>query len=149
MKHLIVPLAFALAGAAAAAQDAPQLGRWLTESGNLEVEIAPCQQALCGTVVRVLANRSMSGPGQEMQPADPRPAMGMTLLSDFRASGEGEWKGRIYNRENAKHYSALMSMSGPNQLVIRGYVGLPVFGKTQVWQRVQAGQQTSPAALAQ
>lgn len=137
MKHLILPLALALAASAAAAQDAPQLGRWLTESGNLEVEIAPCEQALCGTVVRVLANRSMSA-GGEMQAADSRPAMGMVLLTDFRASGEGEWKGRIYNRENAKHYSAVMSMAGPDQLAIRGYVGLPMFGKTQVWRRVPA-----------
>jgi uncharacterized protein (DUF2147 family) len=136
MKHLIFPLALALAGAAAA-QDAPQLGRWLTESGNLEVEIAPCEQALCGTVVRVLANRAMDG-GGEMKAADPRPAMGMTLLTDFRASGQGEWKGRMYNRENAKHYSTLMSMEGPDQLVIRAYVGLPIFGKTQVWRRVPA-----------
>lgn len=138
MKHLTLPLVLALAGGAAAAQDTAPQGRWLTESGNLEVQIAPCEQALCGTVVRVLANRSMSG-GGEMQPADPRPAMGMVLLTDFRASGQGEWKGRMYNRENAKQYSTLMSMAGPDQLVIRAYVGLPVFGKTQVWRRVPAG----------
>lgn len=117
------------------AQPATHLGRWITESGNLEIEVAPCGKALCGTVVRVLANRSMSGPGTDMAAADARPALGMTILSDLHASGENEWKGQIYNRENAKYYSAQMSLGGPGELVIRAYVGLPLFGKTQVWRR--------------
>jgi uncharacterized protein (DUF2147 family) len=129
-----------LAGAAAADGVQPPLGRWITESGNLEVEIAPCGEALCGKVVRVLANRSMSAPGAEMQPADPRPALGMQLLSDFRASGDGEFQGRIYNRENAKHYSASLRPAAADQLLVHAYVGLPLFGKTQVWRRAAAAQ---------
>ncbi|HET7794022.1 MAG TPA: DUF2147 domain-containing protein [Rhizobacter sp.] len=134
------PILFTLVAGSALAQghDAP-LGRWLTESGNLEVEIAPCAEppagTLCGKVVRVLANRSMSAPGQEMQPADTRPALGMTLLSGLTASGEGEYRGTIYNRENAKHYSVKLTPVEPAQLLVRGYVGLPLFGKTQVWRR--------------
>ena len=41
------------------------LGRWLTDNGNLEIEIAPCGAALYGTVTKVLAIRSMRG-GVEM-----------------------------------------------------------------------------------
>lgn len=116
------------------AQD--HLGRWITETGNLEVQLAPCGQALCGTVVKVLANRSMSGPGA-MDAADQRSPLGMAILSDLRPSGEGEWTGQIYNRENARHYSVRMSMAGGDQLVLRAYVGLPLFGKTQVWRRAE------------
>jgi len=112
------------------------VGRWLTESGNLEVEIAPCGPALCGTVVRVLANRSMQNPNAEMKAADSRPALGMVILRDFVPSGEDEWKGKIYNRENGKTYRCLMAPLSPTQLKIHGYVGLPLFGKTQVWRRV-------------
>jgi uncharacterized protein (DUF2147 family) len=118
-------------------------GRWITASGNLEVEIAPCGDALCGTVTRVLANRSMEAGGAPMQPVDTRPALGMTLLRDFRPSGTGQpptqWAGELYNRENGKTYSCNMSMSGAGQpageLVLRAYVGLPLFGKTQLWSR--------------
>ena len=89
-----------------AAKDAPDkvLGTWLTDSGNLEIEIARCGEALCGKVTKVLANRSMSGSG-EMVSADKRDPLGMTILKDFKPSGEGEWSGEIYNRENAKTYS--------------------------------------------
>ncbi len=110
-------------------------GRWLTDNGNLEVEIAPCGAAFCGRVVKVLANRSMSGSG-EMVAADSRPALGMTILKDLAPLGEGSFAGEIYNRENAKTYSCNVSIGGPDQLIVRPYVGLPLFGKTLVWKRV-------------
>jgi uncharacterized protein (DUF2147 family) len=115
-----------------------ELGRWLTESGNLEIDIAPCGEALCGTVVKVIANRSMSGPGA-ITPADTRSPLGMKILTDFMPSGDGEWKGRIYNRENAETYDCVMTLAAPDQLKVRGYKGLPLFGKTQVWRRAPAG----------
>ncbi|AKJ31850.1 DUF2147 domain-containing protein [Caldimonas brevitalea] len=124
-------------------------GRFLTASGNLEVEVAPCGgNALCGTVTKVIANHAMSRSGQVMQPADPRPALGMQLLTDFVAEPAAdrqddaagarprEWRGRIYNRENAKHYDCVMTVNAAGDLVLRGYVGLPLFGRTQTWQRV-------------
>jgi uncharacterized protein (DUF2147 family) len=114
------------------------LGRWITESGNLEVEIAPCNPGsatLCGKVVRVMANRSMAGPGQGGEFADKRPALGMTLLSGFKESGPNEHQGEIYNRENAKTYSATLTPAGTDQLRVHAYVGIALFGKTQVWHR--------------
>src|SRR5215475_8575036 len=98
-------LVLGLAGSASA-----QEGRWITESGNLEVQIAPCNQALCGTVVRVLANNSMSAPGTEMKPVDARSPMGMKILSDFTPSGDQQWTGQIYNRENGKTYRCRMKL---------------------------------------
>ena len=78
--------------------------RWLTASGNLEVAIARCDQHLCGTVVQVLANRSMSNPSAEMTAKDTRSAQGMKILTDLSSVADGEWKGHIYNRENGKTY---------------------------------------------
>lgn len=128
------------------------LGRWITESGNLEVEIAPCSanangaasanvgvsggtNTLCGKVVRVLANRSMGAPGTDMAATDAPPALGMTMLSGLRDSGSGEYQGEIYNRENAKTYRSTLTPAEPDQLLVRAYVGIPLFGKTQVWRR--------------
>lgn len=119
-------------------QPPAQLGRWITESGNLEVDIAACGDALCGTVTRVMANRSMSAPGQEMEAADKRPALGMQILSDLRASSDETLTGNIYNRENAKTYSVQLTMDGPQQMLVRPYVGIPLFGKTQLWLRAPA-----------
>ncbi|MDR7332864.1 DUF2147 domain-containing protein [Roseateles asaccharophilus] len=133
-----------LAGGARA--DADPRGLWLTASGNLEVLVAPCGAALCGKVARVVANQSMSRPGEAM-PADAQPAQeGMDILLDFLPSSSEtrpdgrrvttEWRGRIFNRENGKTYRCLMSVGQGGELQLRGYVGLPMFGRTQTWQRV-------------
>jgi uncharacterized protein (DUF2147 family) len=121
-------------------------GRWITANGNLEVEITPCGNALCGTVTKVLGNRSMSRDGAAMDPVDTRPALGMKLLHDFVPRVHDkvnepptEWNGEIYNRENGKTYSCQMSVNtatnATGELVLHAYIGVPLFGKTQRWQR--------------
>ena len=131
--------ALALAGAIAHATAADPRGRYLTASGNLEVDVAPCGDALCGVVSKVIANQSMNRPGESMQAEGTRPALGMKILLDFRAEGSDSaprsWQGRIYNRENGKTYQCKMSLDDKGNLELRPYVGLPLLGKTQVWQR--------------
>ena len=65
-------------------------GRWITQCGNLEIEIAPCGDALCGTAVKVLANHSMSQPGVEMANTGVS-AQGLTVLRDFVPDGDNRW----------------------------------------------------------
>jgi len=148
--------AFSSCAQAQNASAADPRGRWITASGNLEVEVAPCGAALCGTVTQVLGNRSMGRDAEPMQPADNRPALGMKLLKDFVPSATGadgitptQWSGEIYNRENGKTYSCQMSLDtqadGSKVMVLRVYVGLPLFGKTQRWQRAAS----APSAVSQ
>lgn len=120
-----------------------EAGRWLTESGNLEIDIAPCGEALCGTVARVVDNRSMSQPGAAMQAAGKqgRSPLGMQVLSDFTPANGGEWKGRIYNRENGETYDCLISLVAPDQLKVHAYKDTPAQGRTQVWRRVAGAAQ--------
>jgi uncharacterized protein (DUF2147 family) len=140
------------------------LGRWVTASGNLEVEIAPCgqsqsqsqpqpqpqsqSQSLCGTVTRVLGNRSMARDG-EMQPVDTRSAVGMQILrgltlaaSEDPQAGGAPWFGEIYNRENGRTYRCRVHLGTAEgeggALVVRPYVFTPLFGQTQHWQRARA-----------
>lgn len=140
--HLPLAAALSLFAIGASAQhqgatsaDPAQVGRWVTESGNLEVDIAPCGQALCGTVAKVIANRSMSDPSKAMDGPSP---LGLKILTDFVPTGAGEWQGQIFNRENGKTYDCLMSLNAPDQLKLHAYVGTPMMGKSQIWRRVAA-----------
>jgi uncharacterized protein (DUF2147 family) len=142
VKALIALAAVASCALAGAARAEPgERGRWLTESGNLEVEIASCGPALCGKVVRVLANRSMSDPTRTIQPAEGASPMGLTILSELTPIGVDEWQGRIYNRENGKTYDCRVKKVAPDRLSLRTYVLLPLFGRTQVWTRVATASQ--------
>lgn len=128
------------ADSATSPQSGPN-GRWLTEAGTLEIEIAPSGEGLTGTVARVISTRSMSGAKPEGAAADPSTLMGLKILQNLVPSGKDEWKGTIYNRDNGKTYDCVVTFVPPDQLNVRGYKMLPLFGKTQVWHRVTASGQ--------
>ena len=135
------------ADATATAPSSPAvLGRWTTASGNLEVDIAPCGQALCGTVTRVRGHRSMQREG-DMQAADARPVLGMRILSglqvaegDDPTAPDARWFGDIFNRENGRTYRCRIHLDAadPHALVVRPHVFTPLFGQTQRWPRTRA-----------
>jgi len=136
LMMLSIALSFALAVADAPGAEPPNaLGHWITGTGNYDVEIAPCGSALCGTIVKVLGNRSMSDPNVAVDSPDPRPALGMKILTDLVPSGPDAWAGSVYNRENGKTYSCVVTLLASGDLSVRGYVALPIFGRTSLWHR--------------
>ena len=139
----IAALSLVLVALAATAPAAEPTGRWRSSSGNVEVEIAPCGAALCGTIVRVLANRSMADPSVEMPDL---PGRGLVVLSNFlpSAAGDGRWDGFIYDRESRTTYSCTMALEAPDRLALHAYVGIQMLGRTQVWTRVGAESSLAP-----
>lgn len=136
MKTLALTAAVALLTFSAAQAQAPTgpTGTWLTASGNLEVKVAPCGPALCGTVVRVLARNSMSKPGAAMASSE---GVGLKILTGLMPRKDGIWVGKIYNRENGKTYDCRISMASRDQMELRAYLGVPALGKSQMWKRVR------------
>lgn len=136
----LTPLAHAQKSAATPVARATltEQGRWVTESGNLEVHIAPCGAALCGNVTRVISAASMSPGASTATPApvEPGKLMGLKILTALVPEGGGVWRGKIYNRDKDKTYDCIVELQGPNELKVRGYQFIPLFGKTQVWRRV-------------
>lgn len=120
------------AGPASAAPASPA-GTWLTASRNLEIAIAPCGAALCGDVVRVLANTTMMAQGKAS--TAPPARVGLRILSDLRRDGAA-WRGKIYNRENGRTYDCTVRVLAGHQLEVRPYVVTPLIGQTQIWQPV-------------
>ena len=60
------------------------------------------------------------------------------LLTGFVADGPGKWSGgRIYNPEDGKTYKCKLTLQDDGTLKVRGYVGLSIFGKTQIWRRLR------------
>ena len=65
-----------------------------------------------------------------------RPLVGLIMLRDF-VYDDGEWTGGyIYNPAEGKEYKAYMKMQDYNTLYVRGYIGFSIFGKTDIWFRV-------------
>jgi uncharacterized protein (DUF2147 family) len=66
-----------------------------------------------------------------------RPDLGLELLKDFNYAGDSVYEdGTIYDPKSGKTYSCKMTIEG-DELHIRGYVGISLFGRTEVWTKVK------------
>jgi uncharacterized protein (DUF2147 family) len=153
MRKLVVAAVLTMLAGAASAQTASVMGVWLTASGVAQVRISPCDSPangpVCGIIVGLI---NPKGPdGQVVAPdmatdyhnADPnlrsRKVIGMPLIWGFKKTADPYVfeEGHIYNGENGKVYTANISLQPDGTLRLRGYVGSPMFGETQIWTRVR------------
>jgi uncharacterized protein (DUF2147 family) len=58
-----------------------------------------------------------------------RPVLGLELLSGYRYE-DGRWQGKIYDPKTGNTYNSRMWVDGEGRLKMRGYVGVPMLGRT-------------------
>ncbi|HSW94503.1 MAG TPA: DUF2147 domain-containing protein [Gammaproteobacteria bacterium] len=62
---------------------------------------------------------------------------GMVVMEGMKADGNKWDGGRILDPKNGKTYRCTLRLiHGGHDLEVRGYIGIPVLGRTQVWERV-------------
>jgi uncharacterized protein (DUF2147 family) len=67
-----------------------------------------------------------------------QPVVGMTILKGMRRDGTDYSGGQVLDPDNGKIYRGKMKLiEGGNKLILRGYVGIPLLGRSQVWLRDQ------------
>ena len=152
MTRWILPAVLALSAVPASAQQSGVMGTWLTASGAAQIRITPCPDAasgpICGVIValinskgpdgKVVAPQAVTDYRNENPALRSRKIIGMTLIWGFKATSDPNTfeSGQIYNGENGKIYSANISLQPDGKLRLRGYVGSPMLGETQLWTRV-------------
>jgi len=136
-----------LAGAVLAAEPGDEvLGLWNTGASIIDIKRTD-GDGLSATVLvldqPVYAEGEPNGPvgaprRDDMNP-DPKlqskPLVGMDLLSEYKFSGS-KWEGKIYDPESGKTYSSNMRVGKNGVLKMRGYVGVPMFGRTAEFRSV-------------
>jgi len=69
-----------------------------------------------------------------------RPVIGLEIMHDFSYAGDGKWKGgTIYAPDEGKTYKCKVTLQDDGTLKVRGYIGVSLLGRTEVWTRVQGG----------
>jgi len=153
VKKLLIAAMFVALGSTVSAQAQSVMGTWLTASGVAQVRIASCADpsagALCGFIVGLINPKGPEGQivapdmATDYRNADPslrsRKVIGMPLIWGFKKTADPNVfeDGHIYNGENGKTYNANISLQPDGTLRLRGYVGSPMFGETQIWTRVR------------
>ena len=116
------------------------LGQWLTAEGTSKIEIFQCGEEYCGRIAWLKEPERDGKPRVDENNPDQnlksRPLLGLEILRGFTWDGEDVWKGgKIYDPKSGNDYSAKMTLVSPNKLELRGYVLMPLFGRTETWTR--------------
>lgn len=140
MRLSLVVLFFA--AQSACAQGFSGVWRTYGDSGaqaESHVRIEETDGVLTGTVIQVFAPPAQSpNPRCEACAGElkDKPVVGMKILS-ARRSGETRAEGEILDPDEGRVYRATFTLQdGGARLEVRGYVGVPFFGRSQLWQRV-------------
>jgi uncharacterized protein (DUF2147 family) len=130
LKALIPALmGMAIAAGASAAVAGDPSGTWVMTNGKFTVQISNCGQSLCGSLVAMKKPLDKQGrPKVDKENPNPamrqRPLIGLALLSGMRPKGDDRWTGSIYNPDDGRTYSAVMSLTGDNMKVKGCALGL-------------------------
>lgn len=144
----ITVLLFVVGLPAGAANPDDILGLWNTENRDAKVEIFKCGHKYCGKIIWLKEPDYPAG-SKEGTPGSPkldhnnpdpslrsRPVLGLQFMTDFAFAGDNQWKGgRLYDPEKGKTYKGKMTLVSPNELDLRGFVGISLLGRTSRWTR--------------
>jgi len=67
-----------------------------------------------------------------------QPIVGMTIMRSVKKNDDVYDGGDILDANNGKVYKVRLKLASDNKkLDVRGYIGTPLLGRTQTWQRVE------------
>lgn len=135
-----------LTSLAAWAQESSPVGLWKniddkTGKPKALIRITEGDGELKGTIEKLFREA-----GEEQNPTckkcegalKDQPVIGMTILSGMKHEGDEFNGGKILDPVNGKLYKSRMTLAeGGKKLNVRGYIGTPMLGRTQVWVREQ------------
>lgn len=121
------------------------VGVWASEAATSHIKIEDCAGKLCGAIVWLKEPLDRDG-REKTDSENPDPALkgrkliGLRLLEGFTRKADEPlvWAGgTIYNPTDGKTYRCTLTVKDPGTLYVRGYVGIPLLGKSQTWTRVE------------
>ncbi len=124
------------------------IGLWNTPDRDARFEIYSCGAQFCGRISYLAEpnypptnKHGLAGrPKTDRKNPDPalrgRPLLGLKMIDEVRYEGDNNWRGTIYNPEDGQKYRCNFSLAkNGEELKVRGYIWLPIFGQTQTWTR--------------
>jgi len=146
-RMLMMALATTFAVSAAAAESSPA-GLWktiddATKAEKSQVRIVETNGVFSGRIEKLLGPDAKPDAVCEecTDERKDKPIVGMTIVRGIKknAEHEGLWDGgTILDPKNGKTYKLRLKPSDDGKkLEVRGYIGAPVFGRTQTWHRVE------------
>ncbi len=119
-------------GTARAADPQAVMGTWWTQDRDGVVRISPCSSGLCGTVVGIIHFQPDGSAPKDIQG---RSRCNLQIIPGGTAEADGSWDSHITNPDDGKTYTITLRVDPDGRLRMRGYIGIPLFGRTVFWTR--------------
>ena len=117
------------------------LGVWKNGEGTGMVQIYKKGDKYFGKIVWLKVvndpdgtpRKDLNNPEEKLRT---RPIKGLENLTGFAFKGDNKWEdGSIYDPKTGNNYSSTMKLVDENTLEVRGFIGVSLFGRTDVWKR--------------
>ena len=118
------------------------LGQWVNSTGEAHIDVFKKGVKYYGKIVWLKTQKDEKGvvktdlknPDESLRS---KPILGMEMLRDFVYEDGKYTDGKIYDPKSGKTYSCNMSIKENGNLSMRGYIGISLLGRTEVWKRVK------------
>ncbi len=106
------------------------LGDWQTEDGQGVIRVGPCGTGYCGVIV---GTSEYPANGDALRDVHGRPQCHLSIINGLHIRDDSRLHGTVTNPEDGRTYSAEVWVAPDHALRLRGYIGLPLLGSTQIW----------------
>ena len=144
MKRILfclICLLLVIGGRALADEADAVIGEWYTKENKALVQIYKIENTYSGKIVWLKEPKNDDG-SEKLDTNNPdeskhgNPIIGLNLVNGFIYKGKNKWgEGTIYDPDNGKTYSCKMQLKEENSLKVRGFIGVALIGRTQMWTR--------------
>ena len=111
------------------------LGEWLSQEKDGKISIYKQGDKYYGKISwgKTTGRKDAKNPDAKLKNRD---LIGLVILQDFKYTGSAWENGKIYDPNSGKTYDCILKVKDNNKVLdIRGYVGMPMFGRTATWTR--------------
>jgi uncharacterized protein (DUF2147 family) len=139
--YLVIFASCACEAVSRAAERASPIGLWKNEDATFE--IFETAGRLSGRIVALKEPKTPEGKEKtDIHNPDrskrDRPIVGLVFMSGFSRKSDTRWEhGTIYDPKSGSTYSSSLELDGPDRIKVRGFTGISLIGRTDVWTRAQ------------
>ncbi len=111
------------------------LGEWLSQEKDGKINIYKQGDKFYGKITwsKTPGKKDINNPDPKLRSRD---IVNTVILQDFKFTGSAWEDGKIYDPKSGKTYDCILKVKENNKVLdIRGYVGVPMFGRTSTWTR--------------
>jgi len=137
MKTITLFTGLLLLSLASFAQSDAILGDWYNQEKDAVIKITSADDNTFQDQIVWMLNPNDENGNPKVDNLNPdeslqsRPRMGMVMMYGFTYDSGNVWDdGEIYDPKSGNTYSGTITLSSENSLDLRGYVGIPLFGRT-------------------